>query len=133
MPDHDKSLTGVWNGRYSYPAALPPVSFVATLIETKNYITGSTHEASSAVGAGGAMAFATLDGARGGSRITFTKTYENLPADSNRAVHYAGTLNADGTEISGNWNIPGNWSGNFVMIRAKRQVSSSKRRVEERA
>jgi hypothetical protein len=133
MPDDDKGLTGIWNGRYFYPAMLPPVSFVATLIETKSRLTGSTHEAGSAVRASGAMAFATLDGARDGSHITFTKTYESLPADSNHAVHYTGTLNADGTEISGKWNIPGHWSGNFVMIRAKRQVVASKRRVAVRA
>lgn len=133
MPDDQKSLTGVWNGRYSYPAMLPPVSFVATLIETKRYLTGSTHEAGSAIRVSGAMAFATLDGARDGNHIAFTKTYESLPADNNHVVHYAGSLNADGTEISGKWNIPGHWSGNFVMIRAKRQVIASKRTVAARA
>jgi len=134
MPhDDDNSLTGVWNGRYSYPSILPPVSFVATLIETKTRLSGSTHEANAGVGAAGAIAFAILDGARSGSRVTFTKTYENVPADANHAVHYVGTISTDGTEISGHWNIPGHWSGNFVMIRAQRQAIAAKRRSAARA
>jgi hypothetical protein len=133
MPNDGNNLTGVWSGRYSYPSILPPVLFVATLIETKRRLLGSTHEADASVGAVGAMAFATLDGARDGSRVTFTKTYENVPADANHAVHYVGTLSADGAEISGQWNIPGHWSGNFVMIRAQRQAIVSKRRIAVRA
>ncbi|MGE0282169.1 MAG: hypothetical protein AB7P20_16370 [Rhizobiaceae bacterium] len=131
---HDENcLTGVWNGRYSYPFLLSPVSFVATLIETKRRLGGSTHEANTGMGAAGAMAFAILDGARDGSRVTFTKTYENLPADANHPIQYIGTLSTDGAEISGQWNIPGHWSGNFVMIRSQRQAIASNRRIAARA
>jgi hypothetical protein len=35
-------LTGVWQGRYTYPHHMPPVSFVATLIETATRLSGST-------------------------------------------------------------------------------------------
>ncbi|MGV4858653.1 hypothetical protein ACSW3B_19050, partial [Acetobacter senegalensis] len=50
-----------------------------------------------------------------GSLVMFVKLYEG--GNRQHSVQYEGTVNEDGTEISGTWSIPGNWSGQFLMIR----------------
>lgn len=119
--DAKRRLTGVWQGRYSYPAKLPPVSFVATLIESGIYLSGSTHEEAASIGAGGYVACASLSGQSTESHVSFTKIYENVPRSEQRPIHYQGSLNAEATEISGTWTIEGVWSGSFVMIRSPGQ------------
>jgi len=37
------NLTGVWQGLYSYPQALAPVAFTATLLDS-GWLSGSIHE-----------------------------------------------------------------------------------------
>jgi len=109
-----KSLTGMWNGLYSYPRALPPVSFTAILIESGASISGTTHEPGDSIGVGG-TAYATVFGRRTASTVDFTKVYDSGSAHS---VRYDGRINEDATEIEGRWQIPGVWSGKFLMIRA---------------
>lgn len=109
-----KNLTGVWNGLYSYPHSMPPVSFTAILIESGTSISGTTHEPGESVGASG-LAYATLFGRRTDSTVDFTKTYDG---GASHAVEYVGRINEDATEIEGSWRIPGVWSGKFLMIRA---------------
>jgi hypothetical protein len=58
--DNGRSLTGVWNGLYSYPHSLPPVSFTAILIESGASFSGTTHEPGESVGVSG-VAYATLE------------------------------------------------------------------------
>jgi hypothetical protein len=112
-PADARNLTGVWQGIYSYPNSNPPVSFVATLIETASMLSGTTHE-----GEGGGTLFATLVGGRHGSVVSFVKTYDGTNPDYRR-VDYEGRLSGDATEIDGRWTIPGVWSGKFLMIRAR--------------
>jgi hypothetical protein len=113
-PDDGNNLTGVWNGLYSYPHSLPPVSFTAILIESGASVSGTTHEPGEAVGVSG-IAYATLFGQRTGSSIAFAKTYDG---GASHAVEYDGRINEDATEIEGRWRVPGVWSGKFLMIRA---------------
>lgn len=125
MADDARNLTGVWQGLYTYPNG-QSVSFVATLIDSAGALSGSTHEPGAHGDASSGTLYATLAGQRSGSAVTFRKTYEGK-RPRYRAVDYAGTLNADATEIEGRWTIPGVWSGTFLMIRPARNEASVKR------
>jgi hypothetical protein len=127
MADDARNLTGVWQGLYTYPHG-QSVSFVATLIDSAGALSGSTHEAGSGGDAASGTLYATLVGQRGGSAVTFRKTYDGeLPRY--HTVDYAGTLNAEATEVEGRWTIPGVWSGTFLMIRPTRKEESVKRKA----
>ena len=114
--ENGRSLTGVWNGLYSYPRDLDPVGFVAILIESGTSVSGTTHEPGGSLGISG-LACASLAGRRTASTVTLTKAYDRgtgIP----HIVHYDGRINEDATEIEGRWRVPGDWSGKFLMIRA---------------
>jgi len=49
--------------------------------------------------------------------VHFTKTYDEPGHARRNHVLYIGTVNGEGTEITGRWEIPGNWSGSFIMVR----------------
>jgi hypothetical protein len=125
-------LTGVWQGRYTYPHHMPPVSFVATLIETATRLSGSTHEPGGSLGLSDAIAYATLVGSRQGSKVDFIKTYSNGGSEGSLPIAYSGVLNLDATEIAGTWRIPGYWSGNFLMIRSAGKAVHAKRKAVQR-
>jgi hypothetical protein len=112
------SLTGVWHGLYSYAVYREPVYFVATLIDAGSFIGGTTHE--SEVGETGAplTLFASIDGSKAGTAVSFTKTYDGS-GGWEHAVAYEGTLNADRTEIEGTWSIGVQAAGRFLMIRSR--------------
>ncbi len=134
MTDTDDTalnLTGAWNGLFSYPSAIAPTPFTATLTDTGGWLTGTTEELAIAGDAQGKTITATLQGRRTGRSITFLKTYDGMPSGYDM-VHYAGDLNHDGTEIEGSWTVPGNWSGKFLMIRASGAGMGLVREVEER-
>jgi len=80
-------------------------------------ISGRTHEQCDYGPSAGNTIFAAIDGVRENGTVKFTKTYEDVPLYET-PVHYDGALNSDATEISGTWNVPGHWSGTFLMIRA---------------
>src|SRR5262245_53660218 len=122
-----RNLTGVWHGIYSYPRGNPPVSFVATLIETASMVSGTTHE-----GEASGTLFAMVTGRRQGSAVSFVKTYDGTNPDY-RTVDYEGRLSGDATEIDGRWTIPGVWSGKFLMIRARGVAETIVRRARVRA
>jgi hypothetical protein len=109
------NLTGVWQGLYSYSRILPPVGFVATLIETASWVSGSIHEPHRKTGE---TLCATLLGRRDGSSVGFVKSYEKTDGYKHE-VHYEGTVSTDGTEIDGRWFIRADWSGRFLMIRSR--------------
>lgn len=123
----DINLTGVWKGRYSYPRLLEPVDFTATLIDTGNYLTGTTHEPAGAVRSTGSTALGLVEGSRDGRDVTFVKRYENTP--ENHSVTYVGLLNGYATEIRGRWMIFGVWSGDFVMTRNRITTKAMRRKV----
>lgn len=110
-----RSLTGVWEGIYSYPVSwMPAVLFTATLIEAGRSLSGSVHEQCST---SGATLLFSVSGSRRSTTVGFVKTYLGT---SNRygTIIYEGTINDDATEIEGRWIIPRDWSGRFLMIRS---------------
>lgn len=130
MSGNDCNLTGVWQGLYSYPRKLDPVSFVTTLIETATSLTGSVHEPVPPwLGSG--TVFANLSGHRNGSRVVFVKAYmDGVP--HRRPINYDGAVLDDGSEIEGRWVLSPTWSGRFLMIRATRNAESVVRKKYER-
>jgi hypothetical protein len=125
------SLTGVWQGLYTYPRINRSVSFVATLIESPGALTGSTHEPCVFHDGAAGTLFANLLGDRHGRSITFRKTYE-AAGPNYGVVDYDGTLSADAIEIAGRWIIGGAWSGTFLMIRETGTKAARTRRARER-
>jgi hypothetical protein len=111
------SLTGVWSGVFSYASdSRSPVSFSAKLTQKGAWIVGASEEIAELGAARGAAISATLQGRRDGVRVSWLKLYDRMLGFYNE-VAYEGQINDDATEISGQWRIPGNWSGTFLMIR----------------
>lgn len=101
---------------FNYPGPFPPVGFEAELRELGGSIAGTVSEPDdNPYGTGGTLE-SIVDGARQGSAVTFIKMYndaERMP----EPVFYSGTIQPDGNEISGRWEIAGHWSGTFLMVR----------------
>jgi len=131
MADDARALTGVWHGLYTYPDGRS-VSFVATLIDSAGALSGSTHEPGGHGDAASGTLYAMIAGKRGGNTVTFRKTYDGK-VPRYHAVDYAGTLDAEATEIAGRWIIPGVWSGTFLMIRPARMEESVERKAVQKA
>jgi len=112
----DISLTGLWQGQFSYPVAMEPEFFTANLLETPDFLGGSIQETVRQGKHAGMLFYASVHGRRNGREVSFIKKYETPPRQ--HQVRYEGVLNADATEIEGSWSIPGSWSGRFLMIRA---------------
>ena len=113
----DFDLTGRWTGMFNYPGPFPPVAFEAELRDLGGSVTGAVSEPDeSPFGAGGTLR-AIVEGSRQGAAIAFTKLYEDAERMP-EPVFYSGTIQPDGNEISGRWEIPGHWSGTFLMIRS---------------
>ncbi len=119
MADQDgrQSLTGVWHGLYMFDENHEVESFVATLMETGPFLTGTTHEDAICDDGVRRRLLATVDGEREGAAVYFDKTYDGT-AGWNHLVRYQGALNSDWTEVEGRWTVPGAWSGRFLMIRS---------------
>jgi hypothetical protein len=120
-----RSLTGVWQGIYSYPPGTQaPVSFTATLIEAGSTLSGSVHEPCTMGGSPGETLFSSLSGSRCGTAVDFVKTYHGANPYYG-TILYDGTVNDDATEIEGRWAIPGVWSGRFLMMRSGDQPQAA--------
>lgn len=126
----DTNLTGRWKGIFHYPRGLPPGQFDAELVEHAGTLTGETFEVSTNPRRLGQQEHAMIDGVRTGSLVRFIKHYDAFRR-VRTPVHYDGTVSADGTEISGTWTIPGQWSGAFLMIRATPTGAEAERKVAE--
>ena len=92
------SLTGLWNGLFSYPHLFEPTSFVAILIEQGARFSGTTHEPCTRGPNLGGLLYATIEGHRDGAGVFFIKTYDGTGGWTH-SVTYEGRLNSDGTEI----------------------------------
>lgn len=120
------SLTGVWNGAFRQ-RLMGSVNFTATLIESGNQITGSTHEPCMQFDCPRRTHLATLAGDRRGRTVSFVKSYDP-PGFGYDTVAYCGELNSDATEIAGIWTIGSGFSGEFVMTRPGRNTKVRERR-----
>lgn len=137
MTSKAKNLTGVWHGLYSYQSYREPVYFVATLIDGGTSFSGTTHE--SEIGEAGAplTLFASIDGSCSGSSVDFTKAYDGS-SGWDHSVSYAGSLNADATEIEGLWHVISSETGakatgRFLMIRSRGATETVVRYAFEKA
>lgn len=123
-----RSLTGVWDGQYTYRGGVSATAFTVTLLDIGGSLSGSTHEQMPRFG----FLTATLNGERKGSGVAFRKVYDAVDDDL-RPIDYEGSVNAEATEIEGSWRIPGWTHGRFLMIRAERKAASAERRETARA
>ena len=113
MADHD--LSGDWIGIYNYPALHAPVRFQAVIRDADGWISGTTSEEDEVIRPG-VILTATIDGKREAGTVTFAKVYDNAELVPD-IIHYSGRIEPGGDEISGEWEIPGIWSGTFLMMR----------------
>ena len=126
----DFDLSGRWTGFFNYPIVRPPVNFEATLRDIHGAITGVTSELSDVPNSLYVTLEATIDGRREGRTVRFVKMYDRFDGDYD-AVHYEGVIQSDGEEIEGRWEIPGNWGGTFLMVRASGASEEIELEVEE--
>ncbi|MDT9599578.1 hypothetical protein [Sphingosinicella rhizophila] len=128
MSDDGHDLSGAWTGLFNYPAHLPQTEFQARLRDLAGSVTGETTETGGHLGLTG-TAHGMIEGHHEGGILHFTKIYDDLD-HAGHPIHYRGTIAAGGDEIEGRWDIPGAWSGTFLMIRnpAARQSATRKAR-----
>jgi hypothetical protein len=122
-----QSLTGIWNGLYSYSSGLS-VSFVATLIDSGSVVSGTTHEPNVLGTNPGNTLYALLSGDRRSGAINFMKTYDEAAPGLYYPVQYEGALNGDATEIEGRWRIDDGTTGKFLMVRSNGKAVAVERK-----
>lgn len=135
MDDRKHDLSGTWQGRYSYPDLREPVAFVAIVIDAAGGLGGTTHERCSEGEAPGGYLYATLSGQHANSAVAFIKTYDGTGGWTH-SVDYDGTINEDGTEITGHWRVQdkwGAWTGPFLMMRASAEEDAVVRKASQPA
>ena len=125
--EHD--LSGQWSGIYSYPSLYPPNMFEATIRDTGGLITGLITQPREVFDPPGPSRQAVIEGRREGSSLSFVKFYDDLERPT---PHYRGTILPGGDEVQGEWTIPGDWSGTFLMIRGAKADAAIARRVSEK-
>ena len=130
MAAGDLNLSGNWKGIFTYPHTLPPNQFDAELRDHAGMLTGETFEVGGSGAGRGQPLHAMIEGRRQGSDVDFIKHYDVFRR-AGTPVHYSGSVSADGSEISGVWDIPGSWSGTFLMIRARPKAAAAERKTAE--
>lgn len=121
-------LTGEWSGIYNYPAHYPPNSFEASIRDSGGVISGVIRQPGEFFEPAGIMQHAVIEGSRDGSTVRFVKMYDDL---SRPTPHYQGVIQPGGDEIEGEWTIPGDWSGTFLMVRGGKAEEAEEREVGE--
>jgi hypothetical protein len=127
--DGDIDLSGQWSGIYNYPSHYPPNMFEAEIKDSGGLITGLISQPGEFFEPAGTVQHAVIEGSRDGSTLRFVKIYDDL---SRPTPHYHGIVQPGGDEIEGEWTIPGDWSGTFLMIRGSRAQEEMVRRIEEK-
>jgi hypothetical protein len=122
-------LSGQWSGIYNYPARFPPNTFEATIRDTGGLVTGVITQPGEFFEPPGTVQTAVIEGRREGSQLSFIKIYDDLGRPT---PHYRGTIQPGGDEVEGEWTIPGNWSGTFLMIRGAKTGAAIARKVSEK-
>lgn len=121
-------LSGQWSGVFNYPSLYPPNTFEATIRDAGGLVTGLIIQPREFFEGAGPPQQAVIEGSRTGSTLSFIKIYDDL---SRATPHYRGTIQPGGDEIEGEWTIPGDWSGTFLMIRGSRAGEAIERRISE--
>jgi hypothetical protein len=122
-------LSGHWLGMFNYPAEFPPNNFEAELRDAGGIVTGLITQPREVFDFPGPPRQAVIDGHRTGGQLSFVKLYDDLDRDT---VHYSGTIQPGGDEIEGIWTIPGDWSGTFMMVRARRDTAAEESKIAEK-
>jgi hypothetical protein len=128
--DRSDDLSGLWHGFYNYPVPHPPTQFEATLRDTNGLISGVTTEEGDTPDCYGMTLQAVVEGRRSGTLVSFTKVYDYLDRAPD-PVLYEGTIQAGGDEIEGRWSIHHDWSGTFLMVRARREEAAEEMQVAD--
>ena len=116
-------LPGVWDGTYIQPQ-VGMVTFLVTLIESGGALGGSVTEPCILRACPLRTHNASIAGHRSGNAVSFVKNYEPSGYGYDK-VFYEGTVNADATEISGRWRLPGAAdSGSFLMVRSTKTAEA---------
>ncbi|NYT39613.1 hypothetical protein HZY97_02500 [Sphingomonas sp. R-74633] len=118
-----REMSGVWYGRYVSNFGNQDNGFIAVLEEAGGVFSGSISEPD---GQGGVRR-ATVAGRRSGARIQFVKQYHGR---WNHAVFYEGSVDDQGTAVSGNWKLE-HVVGGFDMQREKFSVEELEEEIEE--
>jgi hypothetical protein len=94
-----------WNGQYGYSDGRASVGFTMTLrVAADGSFSGRTTEPNTFGDKSASHLYGNLRGSISGNAIQFVKTMDGTGGVSH-SINYSGTLNADGTSISGNWRI----------------------------
>jgi hypothetical protein len=123
------SLSGEWDGIFNYPRDMPPNAFNAVLREESGALTGEVAESGEVEG-DPTVLHAWLEGRRSGDAVRFVKSYD-AATRADYIVHYTGTIAPDGNEINGRWDVPGDWSGTFIMVRKLGNAEAAEREAAE--
>lgn len=121
-------LTGEWSGIYNYPRLYPPNNFEASIRDAGGIITGVIRQPGEVMEPPSIVQHSVIEGCRNGSEVRWVKIYDDL---TRATPHYRGTIQPGGDEIEGDWHIPGNWGGTFMMVRARRTKAKEERKVSE--
>lgn len=121
-------ISGRWAGIFNYPHSHPPNGFEAVLSDAGGAISGTISEPDDDPAGMGGPLHSLIEGHRQGSAVTFTKMYDDLDRMP-EPIFYSGTIQPDGNEINGRWEISGHWSGTFLMVRSPGAAEA----VEEQA
>jgi hypothetical protein len=126
-PEYD--LTGQWTGIYNYPSLYPPNQFEAVIRDVGGAIAGEISQPGEFFERPGTVQHALIEGRRQGSELVFIKIYDDIARPT---PHYRGTIQPGGDEIEGEWTIPGDWSGTFLMIRGAKAAAAIERKISEK-
>ncbi|HYD13420.1 MAG TPA: hypothetical protein VEC11_11300 [Allosphingosinicella sp.] len=124
-------LSGDWIGFYNYDFPCPPTQFEAAIRDCGGLITGVTTERFDGPDGLGTVLQAVIDGRREGAILRFTKIYDDL-ALAPDVIFYEGLIQSEGDEVEGDWSIPGQGAGTFMMMRKSGKKAAETLKVEEK-
>jgi len=120
------SLTGIWNGRYHYPAGdlREPVSFTLTVIHQGESLVGVMREPNTFGQTPAPHLHAYVSGTydAGVGTVQFVKHYDGTSGIAH-AVSYFGPYEASSGSIEGAWTIDAQTTGAFTLTRRPQTTS----------
>lgn len=115
------TLTGSWQGRYTYENQREECGFEAVFIEQDGAVQGSILDS-------GRLGEAIVTGSFTYPNLSFQKSYYN---SSLKKVVYDGTMSADGKKLTGRWSIGTVLSGKWFASRQDEEELLEKIITEE--
>ncbi len=118
-----QDLTGIWKGKYSYPAESDrePGHFWVIMVQNESELFGFAKELNTfgteEVPWLHAMLKGSVDKATG--KIRFTKSYDGT-GEQNHDVEYRGRVAENGTKVQGTWKIPDQRGADFTLEKVRK-------------